>query len=105
MDKILYSIHREDMDNELWLVVNSKKYWEENRCQSDRTPQEVFDFLDGHNLPFGEVMDGVIEIGNKDELKPASKETEAKLSEILNDSDMFELNDEFSNFCKECCTP
>ena len=101
--KILYSIQRiEEMGNELVIFVTPKDYWEENHCQSDWTPKEVFDFLNEHDFPCGEAEEGVVEIANKDGSSPASEETEAGLAELLVDSDLFEFDDAFNTFFQEC---
>jgi len=104
MEKLLYAIKRESLDNELWLIVTPKSHWEKHHCQSDITPQKAFEILKQHDFPCGEVMEGVIEISNKDGSHPASEETEAGLAELLSNNEMFEMDIEFVDFCEECCT-
>lgn len=102
MSKILYSIQRSAMDNNLLVYVTPKDHWEENGYQSDVTPQEAIDEIRNAGFPASEIMEGVIEISNKDGSVPASEETEAGLVEYMLECDLFEYNDAFANFCQEC---
>jgi hypothetical protein len=97
---ILYSIGR-NCDNDLWVYVTPKHYWEQLHCQDDTTPKEAMEAIKDFGFLMGEAMEGVIEVYDEG-IVPASDVTELALDMFLRSDDLFEFNNDFDQFIKEC---
>ena len=97
---ILYSIGR-NCENNLWVYVTPKDYWENNHYQDDRTPEEAMEAIKDFGFLMGEAMEGVIEVYDEG-IAPASEITELALGMFLQSYDLFEFNKDFDQFIKEC---
>jgi len=102
--KILYSIQKasafepelDGNEDELLLYVTPKDYFDKEKCQSDWTPQETFDFLNQLGFRNGECMEGVVEI---EERTPS---TRSRLEEHLEANPLFITDPRFDKLLEEC---
>jgi len=92
MEKHLYHVGKDNEEGYVMITVTPKSYWLKNECVSDKeTRRDIVDFLEENG--FEEACDSTF-VGEMLTIE--------QTNDLLELSDLFESNEEFTKFLKHC---